>query len=384
MMKEQYRDDALSGRRVLVLGRAPEVMDAVIQELTDLGIIAEGSTEPERAAEMHDVGRFELVAFGGGVAGALNEDLRRRFAEQNPQVRFLDTYAPRAAWQIAEALKGTATEAPVDLEAYFKRIGYTGPREPTLDTLRLLQELHLAAIPFEAIDVVLGKAIDISPAAVDAKLIHAGRGGYCFEQNSLFRRVLVALGFKVDILLGRVRWMAPAGSPAKPRTHMALQVTIDGEAWLADVGFGACVPPTPLRMDSPDPQPTRHETFRIIPFGAPLLLQGRLGEVWAPLYEMPRDPQLEIDCEVGNWFASTHPSSHFGDELIAARTTPEARFTLLNGRLTVRKPDGQMERSFLDAGGIEAALRDVFGLPVAAEWRPAIERAANAAQRVEG
>jgi N-hydroxyarylamine O-acetyltransferase len=380
-MNENHQYQALSGRRVLVLGRAPEVMEAVIQELTDLGIVAKGSTEPERAAETHDVRRFELVAFGGGVAGALNEDLRRRFAEQNPELRFLDTYAPRAAWQIAEALKGAGTVASVDLDAYFKRIGYTGPWEATLETLRVLQELHLAGIPFEAIDAVLGKAIDISPAAVDAKLIHAGRGGYCFEQNSLFKRVLSALGFQVDILLGRVRWMAPAGSPARPRTHMALQVTIDGEAWLADVGFGACVPPAPLRMDSRDPQPTRHETFRIIPFGAPLLLQGQLGDVWAPLYEMPREPQLDIDCEVGNWFASTHPSSHFGSELIAARTTPEARFTLLNGRLTIRKPDVQMERRFLDAPGIEAALRDVFGLPVAADWRPAIERTATAAQQ---
>jgi N-hydroxyarylamine O-acetyltransferase len=369
----------LGGKRVLVLGRVPEVMEAVVEELTALGLAVEGSTAPEQATEDFDARNFDLIAFGGGVLGPLREDLRRRFAVQNPRVDFLDTYAPRAAWQIAEALKGRNAVASVDLDAYLTRIGYDGPRAPTLATLRTLQELHLAAIPFEAIDVLLGKGIDISPAAVDAKLIHAGRGGYCFEHNGLFARVLTALGFKVDTLLGRVRWLAPAGSPAWPRTHMALQVTVDEEAWLVDVGFGACVPTSPLRIDSREPQPTRHETFRVIGFGAPLLVQGRLGEVWAPLYEMPRSPQLEVDCEVGNWFASTHPSSHFGTELIAARVTPEARFTLLNGRLTIRKPRGDVERRFLDAAGIEAVLSDIFRLPVAAEWRQAIERAASQA-----
>ena len=376
-MDSKDMESGLAGQRVLVLGRVPEVMEAVVQELTELGLAVTSSTAPERAAEDFDARRFDLIAFGGGVVGPLSEELRARFAAQSPRVRFLDTDAPRAAWQIAEALKGRNAAADVDLDTYFRRIGYDGPRAPTLQTLRTLHELHLAAIPFEAIDVLLGHGLDISPAAVDAKLIHGGRGGYCFEHNGLFRRVLTALGFKTEILLGRVRWMAPAGAPARPRTHMVSQVTIDGEAWLVDVGFGACVPPAPLRIETREPQPTRHETFRVIAFGAPLLVQARLGETWAPLYEVPREPALEIDCEAGNWFASAHPSSHFRKELIAARTTPEARCSLLNNRLTIRRRSGETERRFLDADGIEAALGDVFGLPVAAPWRPAIERAAS-------
>ena len=106
----------------------------------------------------------------------------------------------------------------IDLDAYFARIGYDGPRTPTLETLRALHLLHPAAIAFEAIDVLLDRGIDLDPAAVDAKLITAGRGGYCYEQNGLFKRVLTALGFEVEGLIARVQWGAPAETPPRPRT----------------------------------------------------------------------------------------------------------------------------------------------------------------------
>ena len=93
------------------------------------------------------------------------------------------------------------SEPAIDLAAYCARIGYSGPLMPTLVTLRALQELHPAAIPFEAIDVLLGRGVDISPQAVDAKLIGRRRGGYCYEQNGLFKRVLQAIGFEVEGLI---------------------------------------------------------------------------------------------------------------------------------------------------------------------------------------
>src|SRR5690606_7025466 len=135
----------------------------------------------------------------------------------------------------------------LDLDAYCARIGYDGPREPTLATLRALHALHPAAIAFEALDVMLGRGIDLAPAAVEAKLVHQRRGGYCFEQNGLFQRVLAAMGFEVEALLARVLWRTPADAPPRPRTHMALRVMVEGEPWLADVGFGGCVMTAPLR-----------------------------------------------------------------------------------------------------------------------------------------
>lgn len=278
----------------------------------------------------------------------------------------------------AMALAEPPVAAPaVDLAAYCRRIGYTGPLEPTLETLRALQALHPAAIAFEAIDVLLDRGIDIAPAAVDAKLIERRRGGYCYEQNGLFKRVLEAIGFAVEGLIARVNWNAPADAPPRPPSHMALRVTIGGEAWLADVGFGSCVPTAPLRLDSRDPQPSAHETFRFVPDGGELQLEAEVAGRWAPVYRLLAGPLRDVDYELANWYTATHPQSHFRHRLIVTRTTPEARHVLLGGRLTVRARDGSVERRFLDADMIERELAERFLLPVAPEWRAMIERAAR-------
>jgi len=218
--------------------------------------------------------------------------------------------------------------------------------------------------------------IDISPEAVDAKLIAAGRGGYCYEQNGLFKRVLQTIGFDVEGLIARVNWNGPADAPARPPSHMALRVTIEGEPWLADVGFGSCVPTAPLRLDSSEPQPTAHETFRFVPVGSELQLEAEIAGRWAPVYRLLPSPQLDADYELANRYTATHPESHFRHRLIVTRTTPEARHVLLGGRLTVCSAGGEVDRRFLDAGEIERELAERFLLPVEPDWRPIIERAA--------
>ena len=266
----------------------------------------------------------------------------------------------------------------VDLDAYFERIGYRGPCIPTLETLRALHELHPASIPFEAIDVMLDRGVDITPEAVDAKLIDARRGGYCFEHNGLFKRVLVSLGFDVESLIARVQWMAPEAAPLRPRSHMGLRVTIDGVPWLADVGFGGCVSSEPLRMDTNEPQTTRHVTFRLVPSADGLRVEALIGERWEPLYDLHLISQNDADYIPANWFTSTHPDSHFRHHLMVARTTPEAQFALSNNRLTVRKPNGREDQRALNADELADVLRDVFGLPVEPSWRPVLERVAGA------
>jgi N-hydroxyarylamine O-acetyltransferase len=266
---------------------------------------------------------------------------------------------------------------PVDLAAYCARIGYDGPLIPTLQTMRTLQALHPAAIPFEAIDVLLGRGVDIAPEAVDAKLIGRRRGGYCYEHNGLFKRVLQAIGFQVEGLIARVNWNAPAGAPLRPPSHMALRVTIDGIAWLVDVGFGSCVPTAPLRLDSCEPQPTAHETFRLAHDAGELQLLVKTADTWAPAYRLLQAPQRDIDYEPANWYTATHPQSHFRHRLIVTRTTPEARHVLLGARLTVRNSGGIAERRYLVADEIERELVERFLLPVEPDWRPVIERAAE-------
>ena len=251
----------------------------------------------------------------------------------------------------------------IDLDRYFARIGYTRTPRADLDTLRALTELHPAAITFEAVDVLLGRPVDISPGAIQAKLIGGGRGGYCFEQNGLLKRVLEALGFAVEGLIARVLWMLPPDAPPMPLTHMATRVTIDGQRWLADVGFGACVAGAPLQFDAiGSEQPTRHETFRLTRRGAWTLLEAQLPDGWSPLYMLSPEPALEADYVAANWYTSTHPTSGFRRELRVARTAPDRRTTLMNNRLTVRHSGGGMERRFLSEREIADALVSTFGL----------------------
>ncbi|MDN3519393.1 arylamine N-acetyltransferase [Aquisalimonas lutea] len=367
---------SVGGARVLVIGRSPEVLETVLDELSGVGLRAQGTTDPERADEHFDAGEFDLIAFGGGVAAATAERLQRAFRQRNPGVRLLRTFAPRAVREIVTALDDTIPPPEVDVDAYLARIGHTGSRVPTLDTLRALHRRHPDAIVFEAIDVLLDKGVDLAPQAVDAKLIHAGRGGYCFEHNTLLWRVLTELGFTVEGLVGRVRWRAAPGNPPTPPTHMALRVTLDGVPWLVDVGFGGCVLTAPLRMDTSAPQQTDHESFRVIPFGNQWLVQIRIDGRWQSMYELEAGPWLVSDYEVPNWYTSTHPSSNFRQRLMVARTSERVRYTLLGNRLTVRPNDAPAERHLLDADGLERTLRGTFGLDVQPEWRPLLEQEA--------
>ncbi len=138
----------------------------------------------------------------------------------------------------------------IDLEAYFRRIGFDGPAQPDLNTLLALHARHTAAIPFEAIDPLIGRPARLDLESLQAKLVRGRRGGYCFEHNTLFKAVLEAIGFGVTGLAGRVAWMG-AGAPIGPRSHMLLLVDLAEGPYLADVGFGAHLLDAPLRF-TPD------------------------------------------------------------------------------------------------------------------------------------
>ena len=120
--------------------------------------------------------------------------------------------------------------SPFDLDAYLERIGYTGPRTATLDTLEALHALHPAAIPFENLNPLLGWPVALDVESLQAKLVAGGRGGWCYEHNTLFRHALEALGFSVTSLGARVLWNTPPGSPVGARHHMLLLVDLRRDA----------------------------------------------------------------------------------------------------------------------------------------------------------
>lgn len=282
-----------------------------------------------------------------------------------------------------EALTPTAMNArndsfasdDIDLQAYLQRIDYTGPLDPTFDLLTALVERHLANIPFEAIDVMLGRGVDLDPATIDGKLLDGHRGGYCFEHASLMRRALRATGFSVRQNLGRVWNHGSLDGPAPAATHACLKVEADGQAWLVDVGFGGNTPDQPLAWQPGIAQATRFNTWRLVETRDGLRLESRLRDAWSPLYEILDFHWQPMDFVVANHYTSTFPTSHFRHTLKAARTETDMRTTLIGNRLRQRKPDGTHSESTLDIAGLADALATRFGLPVTEDWMPLLERA---------
>ena len=168
------------------------------------------------------------------------------------------------------------------LSNYLTRIGVRGPIEPGLATLSAIHAAHVDAIPFEGFDPLLRRPVKLDLASVQEKLVDGRRGGYCFEQNVLFKAALEAIGFKVTGLGGRVRWMSPPDSPLGPREHMMLKVDLPDGPYLADVGFGACVLDAPLQLKTGIEQRTPMGTFVLGETGRPLLAErktaGRLSD----------------------------------------------------------------------------------------------------------
>lgn len=228
----------------------------------------------------------------------------------------------------------------LDLDGYFARIGYSGARTPTLAVLRELHLRHVCAIPFENLDVLLGRTIALDLPALERKLVRERRGGYCYEQNSLFAAVLRALGFRVAFLIARVRWQVPPET-STPRSHMILRVEADERPWLADVGFGTIGLSAPIALDTEDEQPIPHEPRRLIRRGDYRVHQVRLGAEWHDVFQFTPDEVPPIDYEVANWFTNRHPRSHFQQNLIVTRARPEGgRAILFNREFTRREPGG--------------------------------------------
>lgn len=230
----------------------------------------------------------------------------------------------------------TAPAPGFDLDAYLARIGYHGPRAPTLATLHAVTRRHTTVIPFENLDVLLGRPIRLDPAALTAKLVHARRGGYCFEQNGLLLLALAALGFAVTPLSARVRLERPRDF-TPPRTHLFLRVDLADGAWFTDAGVGACSLTAALRAGDSAEQSTPHEARRLVHEDGRWLHQARLGDIWTDVYEFTGEAMPLIDREVANHWTSTSPDSKFRQQLMVARAGPEGERWALRDRTLIHR-----------------------------------------------
>ena len=253
----------------------------------------------------------------------------------------------------------------LDLDSYFERIGYTGPRAPTLEVLKAIHRLHPRAIPFENLNPLTRRAVKLDLESVERKLVDDRRGGYCFEQNALLANVLVELGFQVTPLLGRVLWgQKPDAVP--PRTHMVLRIDLDNEAWIADVGFGSVTLTSPVRLTPGLAQRTDLGVFRLADASHDALyleVQAR-DQTWSRVYRFDLHPVEWIDYETSNWYTSTSPEAIFANNLIVCRVLDDTRLALLNDQLNERAADGSivLEQRLASADELAACLHERFGL----------------------
>jgi N-hydroxyarylamine O-acetyltransferase len=255
-----------------------------------------------------------------------------------------------------------------DQAAWLARIGYSGSREPTLETLRGLVETHARAISYESIDVLLGRPPKLDLESLQRKMIADRRGGYCFEQNFLFRGGLRSLGFDITSFQARVvRGLAI--DAARPMLHMVLQVNLPEGPFLADVGFGNVAPTAPVKLVADLEQATPHEVMRFIRMGDELTLQSKLGERWEHIYRVVLLPRVDAEYEMCNWYTGSHPNSLHRKNLIVARPgMNNTRITLFNARLSVRHGDGKVERRHLESPGeYRDVLAETFGLDLSDE-----------------
>jgi N-hydroxyarylamine O-acetyltransferase len=250
----------------------------------------------------------------------------------------------------------------VDLAAYRERVGYGGDFVPTGEALAALHLAHATHIPFENLDILLGKPIRLDLPSLEEKMVRGGRGGYCFEQNLLFAAVLEQLGFTVERLAARVR----AGARrVTPRNHMLLLASAGGETWLADVGFGAEGPlaPVPFHpLQSGEEVRQGAWTYRVRPEGALWVLEARRDQDWEDLYAFSREPQETVDYELASYYTSTHPDSPFVRTLTAQLGSPEERRTLRGRDLVLDRGDAVTRRTITDDEEILAVLAESFGL----------------------
>ncbi|CDX16156.1 N-hydroxyarylamine O-acetyltransferase [Mesorhizobium sp. ORS 3324] len=230
-----------------------------------------------------------------------------------------------------------------DLDGYFARIGYSGPTDSSLATLRSLHSAHPQAIPFENIDALMGVSVGLDPASLQDKVCKRGRGGYCFEHNLIFMHALEALGFAVSGLAARVLWGQPDDA-VTARSHMLLRVDLGSKTYIADVGFGGLTLTAPLLLEPDLEQRTPHETFRIVERADHFRLQANIGGDWRTLYRFDMQRAYEVDYQVSSHFLSTHPSSHFLSTLVAARALPDRRYGLRNNRLSIHHLGGRSEQ----------------------------------------
>jgi N-hydroxyarylamine O-acetyltransferase len=259
--------------------------------------------------------------------------------------------------------------APLDLDAYLARIAWRGSLSPTAGALAGLLHAHMAAIPFENLDVLLGRPVRLDLESLQAKLVHRRRGGYCFEHATLFAAVLERVGFAPVTHTARVTVFVPRSEA--PRTHMFLTVTLPEGTFVLDPGFGGLAPRVPVPLVDGALVRFGGEEHSMAQDGAHWILRAKRGDTMVDAWVTTLERDYPIDFELGNHFTSTHPWSQFKSRLMLRALLPDGRVSAMNRDVTIAR-GGQTETLRLpDRAALRALLAEHFGfdLPEVEELR---------------
>jgi len=249
-----------------------------------------------------------------------------------------------------------------DLDAYLARIargrGPSGPRS-TIDDIASLMRAHMAAIPFENLDVLLGRGVRVDLESVFGKLVIARRGGYCFEHGTLFQAALRALGVEATAHAARVLLVAPKSQA--PRTHMFLTVVDGGTTWVLDPGFGGPGPTVPVALVEGQEARNGRDVHRLVRRDGEWVLEGLVNGVMAPLWTASLEPQFPVDFELANHYVSTFAGSPFVSRLMIRALTPDGRVSAMNRDLTILRHGVAEKRQLADRAELRALVAFNFG-----------------------
>jgi N-hydroxyarylamine O-acetyltransferase len=247
----------------------------------------------------------------------------------------------------------------LDLDAYLRRIGWDGEATTGLATLTGLLGAHMAAIPFENLDVLMHRPVRLDLAGLQAKLVAARRGGYCFEHVTLLAAVLRRLGFAPVAHAARVIRFGPRTEA--PRTHMILLVPLAEGIFVLDPGLGAMAPRVPVPLADGVMVRAHGEAHVMVRDGDWWVMRAEVGGTMVDGWATTLGHENPIDFEIGNYFTSTHPKSPFMNMIMMRALTADGRVTVMNRDVTVWRGGVAHPAQLADRAALRALLAEHFG-----------------------
>ncbi len=251
----------------------------------------------------------------------------------------------------------------MNLQAYLDRIEYTGSLEPKLETLRAVHRAHLLRIPYENLDIHLGRTLTLEVKDAYQRIVLEHRGGWCFEMNGLLAWALREIGFEVRLLSGSVERTDLTSAPYGD--HLVLLVSLEGQRFVADVGFGdGFLEPLPLaeaesvqrgfayRLERVASGPNEHWVVHNHPRGG------------AKRFDFTLEPYDIQDFASRCTWLQTAPESGFVKTTVCQKSTLDGFITLRGATLITLTPSGESKRVLETQLEFETVLRDEFGIKV--------------------